>query len=44
VTFEILDPIPPGLDKDAMLARLRHDVETATARLVAGRAVSVEGG
>ena len=44
VTFEILDPIPPGLDKDAMLARLRHDIETATARLVAGHAASTDGG
>jgi 1-acyl-sn-glycerol-3-phosphate acyltransferase len=40
VTFEILDPIPAGLPKDAMLARLRQDIETATARLVAGYAAS----
>ena len=42
VTFEVLDPIPPGLDKEAMLARLRHDIETATARLVARHAASRE--
>jgi 1-acyl-sn-glycerol-3-phosphate acyltransferase len=36
VRFEILDPIPPGLDKEAMLARLRHDIESATARLMKG--------
>ena len=32
---EVLDPIPPGLDKRAFLARLRSVVEEATARLVA---------
>jgi 1-acyl-sn-glycerol-3-phosphate acyltransferase len=31
---EILDPIPPGMDKDAFFARLQNDIETATARLV----------
>ena len=36
VTFAILDPIPPGLDKEAMMARLQQDIETATARLIAG--------
>jgi 1-acyl-sn-glycerol-3-phosphate acyltransferase len=35
IRIEVLDPIPPGLDKDAFAARLRHDIETATARLVA---------
>ncbi len=35
VLVEILDPIPPGLDKRAFLARLRSVVEEATARLVA---------
>lgn len=39
VVAEILDPIPPGLDKDAFFARLQNNIETATARLVAeGRA------
>ena len=39
VVAEILDPIPPGLDKDAFASRLQNDLETATARLVAeGRA------
>jgi 1-acyl-sn-glycerol-3-phosphate acyltransferase len=44
VTFEILDPIPPGLPKDEMLARLRDDIEGATARLVAGDATFRQGG
>jgi 1-acyl-sn-glycerol-3-phosphate acyltransferase len=35
VVVEILDPIPPGLDKDAFFKRLQHDIETATARLLA---------
>ncbi|HEX5210872.1 MAG TPA: lysophospholipid acyltransferase family protein [Pseudolabrys sp.] len=35
VLVEVLDPIAPGLDKDAFLERLRYDIETATARLIA---------
>jgi 1-acyl-sn-glycerol-3-phosphate acyltransferase len=35
VIVEILDPIPPGLTREAFSARLQHDIETATARLVA---------
>jgi 1-acyl-sn-glycerol-3-phosphate acyltransferase len=35
VIVEILDPIAPGLDKDAFFERLRDDIETATARLLA---------
>jgi len=35
VRVEILDPIPPGLAPDAFLARLQHEIETATARLIA---------
>ena len=35
IVAEILDPIPPGLSKDAFAARLQEDVETATARLIA---------
>ena len=35
VRVEILDPIPPGLAPDALFARLQHDIETATARLLA---------
>jgi len=35
VLVEILDPIAPGLDKDEFLQRLQHDIETATARLIA---------
>jgi 1-acyl-sn-glycerol-3-phosphate acyltransferase len=38
VVVEILDPIPPGLDKDVFIRRLQDEIETATARLV------VEGG
>ena len=35
ITVEILDPIPPGLDKEAFIERLKHVIETATDRLVA---------
>lgn len=35
VLVEILDPIQPGLDKDAFFERLQRDLETATARLIA---------
>ena len=35
ILVEVLDPIPPGLDKEAFFARLQNDIETATARLVA---------
>jgi 1-acyl-sn-glycerol-3-phosphate acyltransferase len=35
VLVEILDPIPPGLGKEEFFARLQHDIETATARLLA---------
>jgi 1-acyl-sn-glycerol-3-phosphate acyltransferase len=35
VLVEVLDPIAPGLDKDAFLERLQSDIETATARLIA---------
>jgi 1-acyl-sn-glycerol-3-phosphate acyltransferase len=35
VLVEVLDPIPPGLDKRAFLHRLQTVVEEATARLVA---------
>ena len=39
VLVEVLDPIPPGLDKRAFLAQLRSVIEEATTRLVAeGRA------
>lgn len=34
IVVEVLDPIPPGLDKDAFLVRLQNDIETATARLI----------
>jgi 1-acyl-sn-glycerol-3-phosphate acyltransferase len=35
IRCEVLDPIAPGLDKEAFFERLRNDIETATARLVA---------
>jgi len=35
VVVEILDPIPPGLDKEDFIRRLQDEIETATARLVA---------
>jgi 1-acyl-sn-glycerol-3-phosphate acyltransferase len=35
VVLEFLDPIPPELDNDAFLRRLEHDIEAATARLIA---------
>jgi 1-acyl-sn-glycerol-3-phosphate acyltransferase len=34
VTVEILDPIAPGLGKDAFFKRLQDEIETATARLL----------
>ncbi len=34
IILEVLDPIPPGLDGDAFAARLKHDIESATARLI----------
>ena len=34
IVVEFLDPIPPGLDKDAFFQRLQTDIETATARLI----------
>lgn len=35
VRVDILDPIPPGLGNDEFFARLQHDLEQATARLIA---------
>ena len=35
VLVEVLDPIAPGLDKDVFFERLQHELETATARLLA---------
>jgi 1-acyl-sn-glycerol-3-phosphate acyltransferase len=35
VLVEVLDPIAPGLDKDAFFERLQRDLEAATARLLA---------
>jgi 1-acyl-sn-glycerol-3-phosphate acyltransferase len=36
VVVDILDPIEPGLDKEAFFKRLQGDIETATAGLIAG--------
>ena len=35
VILEVLDPIPPGLDKDEFFERMKNAIETATARLIA---------
>jgi len=35
VVAEVLDPIPPGLEKEQFLAHLQHAIEEATARLIA---------
>jgi 1-acyl-sn-glycerol-3-phosphate acyltransferase len=35
VRVEILDPIPPGLERGEFFQRLKNDIEEATARLVA---------
>jgi len=35
IVLEILDPIPPGLDRDAFAARAESEIEAATARLIA---------
>jgi 1-acyl-sn-glycerol-3-phosphate acyltransferase len=35
VLVQVLDPIPPGLDKDVFFKRLQDVLETATARLIA---------
>lgn len=37
VTFHFLPPIPPGLDRHALMSRLEDEIETATAALVAGK-------
>jgi 1-acyl-sn-glycerol-3-phosphate acyltransferase len=34
VVIDILDPLPPGLEKDVFFKRLQADIETATARLI----------
>ncbi len=34
ITVEVLDPIAPGLAMDAFFSRLRHEIESATAKLV----------
>lgn len=44
VVAEILDPIAPGLDKDAFFTRLQNDIEAATARLIAEGRVKMGGG
>ena len=38
VRVEILDPIPPGLERAQFFERLKKDIEEATARLVAAGA------
>jgi 1-acyl-sn-glycerol-3-phosphate acyltransferase len=35
IVLEVLDPIPPGLDRETFAARVQQEVETAMARLLA---------
>ena len=35
IVLDVLDPIPPGLDREEFAARLQREIETATGRLVA---------
>jgi 1-acyl-sn-glycerol-3-phosphate acyltransferase len=35
VLVEVLDPIQPGIDKDVFFKQLEHEIESATARLIA---------
>jgi 1-acyl-sn-glycerol-3-phosphate acyltransferase len=35
IRVEVLDPIPPGLGKEAFFERLQREIETASARLIA---------
>ena len=35
IIVEFLEPIPPGLSKEEFFQRLQHDIETASARLIA---------
>jgi 1-acyl-sn-glycerol-3-phosphate acyltransferase len=42
IVVEVLDPIPPGLDKRAFLRRLQGSLEDATARLVAEAQASTD--
>jgi len=35
VRVEVLDPIPPGLDRNVVFAKLQDEMEAATARLIA---------
>src|SRR5215217_4750849 len=35
IVLEVLDPIPPGLDRDAFAARLEREIETVQRRLEA---------
>ncbi|MBL8571234.1 MAG: 1-acyl-sn-glycerol-3-phosphate acyltransferase [Phreatobacter sp.] len=44
VLVEFLDPIPPGLPPEEFAARLQHDIETATKRLIAESRGRGEGG
>jgi 1-acyl-sn-glycerol-3-phosphate acyltransferase len=43
VLVEVLDPIPPGLDKEVFFERLKDGIETATARLIAESQAKGEG-
>jgi 1-acyl-sn-glycerol-3-phosphate acyltransferase len=45
VRVEVLDPIPPGVERNLFFARLQADIEAATARLIAegGRGEPISG-
>jgi 1-acyl-sn-glycerol-3-phosphate acyltransferase len=43
VRVEVLDPIPPGHDRDLFLAELERDLEAATARLLAEGEHDIDG-
>ncbi len=34
IVMEVLDPIPPGMDKREFFERLQNDIETASNRLM----------
>jgi 1-acyl-sn-glycerol-3-phosphate acyltransferase len=45
VRVEVLDPIPPGVERNLFFAKLQADIEAATARLIAegGRGEAMSG-
>ena len=43
IVLEVIDPIPPGLERNAFAARLQDDIETASAKLIAEGETSLAG-